>query len=184
MNMNATHRAPPPRLPREQWAQHPHFPSQALLLGSHASFCAINAQLVLQARRGGTTAHLEQRYRSWIAAMRSHEGYEEHKLYPYLARRWGVSFEEAEAGHHALHKAHAGVLSAFSGLRADEDSADRRDTVVQALEAHERVLQAHLQVEEDLVIPLLLALRPEEFERYYYSSIRTLMRDLDGQEAN
>jgi len=183
MNTNATHRASPPRLPREQWAQHPHFPGQALLLGSHASFCAINARLIEQAQRGGTAAHLESRYRSWIAAMRSHEGYEEHKLYPYLARRWGVSFDEAEAGHHALHEAHAGVLSAFSGLRTQE-SADRRASVVKALQEHERVLQAHLQVEEDLVIPLLLGLSPNEFERYYYSSIATLMRDLDRQEAN
>lgn len=182
MSTNATHRASPPHLPRAQWAQHPHFPSQALLLGSHQNFCAINAGLIQQAQVG-MAAHLEPRYRSWIAAMRSHEAYEEHKVYPYLARRWGVSFEAAEAGHHALHEAHAGVLSAFSALRADE-SPDRELAVVRALQEHDRVLQAHLQVEEDLVIPLLLALRPDEFDRYYNSSIRTLMRELDRHEAS
>lgn len=111
--------------------------------------------------------------------MRSHEGYEEHKLYPFLERRWNVSFKAAEAGHHELHDRYDKVIEAFTRLRISTDDAEREgeeQTLIQALQNHDRVLRQHLELEEDLVIPLLLELSPEEFELYCNSSISTLLR--------
>lgn len=41
---------PPPTLSRAEWRDHPHFPSQVLLLGSHANFRRINRYLVDEVR--------------------------------------------------------------------------------------------------------------------------------------
>jgi len=103
--------------------------------------------------------------------MRSHEHYEEAKLFPYLSRRCGQSFDAAEAGHQALHDAHDDVIAAF------EDEI--RIEAVAALEKHDRVLREHLDLEETLVIPLLLAMPREEFVAYSRKSPHELMRALD-----
>ena len=124
----------------------------------------------------------------WIAAMRSHEAYEERKLYPYLEYRWGVSLDEARAGHDELH-AHADeVVDAFRSLARPADTADPADApevpsdnqVLRALEAHHRALDAHLNLEEEAVVPLLLTLSPEEFDRYYRSPLSLLIPAVSG----
>ncbi|MEM9074988.1 MAG: hemerythrin domain-containing protein [Myxococcota bacterium] len=172
-----------PWIPRNEWTEHPRFPSQVLLLGSHANFRNVSEYLVEHARKDAQPARLESLYRRWISAMRSHESYEESKLYPYLARRWDTSFAPAEEGHHALHEAHANVLEAFEGLDNPSDDQRARDTLVDALSEHDRVLASHLELEEDMVIPLLLELEPDEFDTYCNSSIRTLMARLDAQDV-
>ena len=45
-------------------------------------------------------------------------------------------------------------------------------------------LDAHLNVEEDAVIPLLLALSPEEFDRYYRSPLSLLIPDQAAEVVN
>lgn len=55
------------------------------------------------------------------------------------------------------------------------DHAAHENRVLHALRAHDRTLGAHLDVEEDAVVPLLLALDPEEFDRYYHSPISMLI---------
>jgi hypothetical protein len=47
--------------------------------------------------------------------------------------------------------------------------------VLGVLEAHDRTLDAHLNLEEEAVVPLLLALSPEEFDRYYRSPLSMLL---------
>jgi hemerythrin superfamily protein len=149
-------------------------------MGSHENFRRVSEYLVQEAQAGRPSAPLESLFRRWISAMRSHEGYEEHKLYPFLQRRWNVSFEAAEEGHHALHERYDAVIKAFARVRvsAGEGAQDEQEQVqlVQALQAHDRVLRAHLELEEDLVMPLLLELSPEEFDFYCNSSIATLLR--------
>lgn len=119
--------------------------------------------------------------------MRGHEAYEEHKLYPFLERRWDVSLEDAEAGHVELHERYDAVIEAFVQARVagdvagDGESTDKKARIVQALEAHDRVLHEHLELEEELVVPLLLELSPEEFEFYCSSSIATLLRAYEKQ---
>ena len=111
--------------------------------------------------------------------MRSHERYEEVKLYPYLAKRFALSFDEAEAGHEALHEAHDDVLGAFRAIteRAAESILDHdREALVAALRHHDRVLGEHLDLEEELVVPPLLGMDPSEFQRLLSSSIHQLLR--------
>ena len=119
-------------------------------------------------------------FERWIAAMRSHEAYEEGKLCPYLEHRWGVALDEARAGHEELHLRADAVVAAFEsgaqpGESADDDDGDGGGVVLRALRTHDFALGAHLDVEEDAVIPLLLALEPAEFVRYYHSPISLLV---------
>ncbi len=146
----------PPVLPRTQWKSHPHYPSQVLLLGSHENFRRVSAMLIAAARAGEPPAWVRSVYEQWIRAMRSHEAYEERKLYPFLERRWQVSLQDSEVGHDELHRADEAVRTAF-----DDDVG-----IVEALERHDEVLRAHLEIEETQVIPLLLGLAPAEFESF------------------
>ncbi len=166
-----------PYIPREAWEDHPHFPAQVLLLGSHENFRRVNRYLVEEVVKPGSVAGLQRLYASWISGMRSHEAYEEHKLYPYLARRWGVSFDAAAAGHDALHEVDHVVRAAFAAAGRTPEP-DARAALAAALARHERVLLDHLALEEDLVIPLLLALDPAEFDDYCHSSIGRLLAGL------
>ncbi len=165
-----------PTVKREDWPKHPRFPAQALLLGSHANFRRISRQLIDAAKSGESLERIGAYYAAWIAAMRSHEAYEEHKAYPYLAKRWGVSFADATEGHHELHRRDRAVREAF--LLRDERAPDAREDIVSTLEAHDVALHDHLDLEEEQVIPLLLELSPDEFRRYSYSPIDTLLAEL------
>ncbi len=168
-----------PQIPRKDWQAHPRFRTQALLLGSHANFRRVSRFLIDQATLE-QFAGLHSLFDRWIAAMRSHEAYEERKLYPYLEYRWGVSLEEARGGHAELHTRADEVVDAFRTLAHPADPSDSNENradnpVLQALQAHDRTLGAHLDVEEEAVIPLLLALDPDEFDRYYRSPISMLI---------
>ncbi len=165
-----------PRLSRERWERHPRYPRQTLLLGSHDNFLAINDRLVERAGRVHELDALEPHYRYWVHAMRSHERYEEQKLYPYLEHRFGIDFDSCLVGHQELHEKHAAVLEAFRGIEAEEPTTARA-ALVDALTDHRDSLHAHLETEEAAVIPLLLAMTPEEFERYYTLPLSSLLRD-------
>ncbi len=163
---------------REQWQSHPRYPSQTLLLGSHENFRHVSRVLVDEAAAGGFVQPIASLYRRWISAMRSHEAYEEGKLYPYLERRFKTSVEAAAEGHEALHAAHDDVVTALDALRM-EDEPRAGEALTAALRRHDEVLRDHLEVEEDLVIPMLLDLSPDEFVEYCDESIHVLMRRLD-----
>ena len=169
-------------LPRTQWQDHPNFPVQTLLLDSHRNFIAINDYLVDRALRDPHPELLEGRYRRWIAAMRSHERYEETKLYPYLERRWGVDLGASKRGHDRLHEKHAQVLAAFQNAREPEDTDAARASLVHALSDHLATLTTHLRVEEDAVIPLLLDLERDEFTEYCAKSIDALLAGMPTRE--
>ena len=61
-----------------------------------------------------------------------------------------------------------GFAEAARLVSARDDAAleAARVQLEQALEAAETVLAAHLRAEEDAVVPLMLALEPEEFAQY------------------
>ena len=172
-----------PALSRPDWTSHPHWPEQVLLLGSHENFRRISAYLITAAEdepsgergRSSLTA-IASLYLRWITGMRSHEAYEERKLYPYLARRWGTDFAGAKAGHAALHTAHAAVVEAIAEAA---EQGEITPALVAALRAHDQALDAHLELEEELVIPGLLALSPAEFHRYTMLSLPSLLAELD-----
>lgn len=110
--------------------------------------------------------------------MRNHETYEERKLYPFLRRRFCVTTEEAQRGHKELHAADEQVRAVLSSLVfAGEEHAD--EALHRALARHDQILQEHLDLEEKLVVPLLLALSPQEFDEYYHTSIDVLLERLN-----
>lgn len=156
-----------PRIPRREWTAHPRFESQALLLGSHENFRAVSQHLIVAAEADEADVAIGALYWRWIAAMRSHEAYEEHKLYRYLAHRWGADFSIAEAGHARLHTCDRAVRAAL--VEPDDD------ILATALRDHDAVLRDHLEHEEDLVLPLLLELSPDEFDRFARSPIEALL---------
>ena len=124
-------------LPVEEWAKHPRFPQQTLLLNSHESFRRTGSMLLERARAGRDGPGIGWVFHVWKSAMRNHEAYEEYKLYPYLEARWGLSMEEAEQGHRALGELDAAVRAAISPGDATEALAD-------ALAHHRRVLGDNL----------------------------------------
>jgi len=147
-------------LDRKAWASHPRFRTQALLLGSHENFRQTSAILISRAESGSDTTALRWVFQAWKGAMHSHERYEELKLYPYLHRRWGLSFDVAREGHRALSQAEEVVLA-----RAGEDGPASAG-LTDALRRHDEILREHLALEEELVLPALLALTPDEFDHY------------------
>ena len=159
------------RLPRSEWDAHPHYPRQTLLLGAHEGFRRLSRGLVDRAASGGDIRNIGWVFEYWKAGMSGHEAYEEGKLYPYLEARWDVSCEPLREGHEALADVDHQVRAAIT--------ARDRDALCEALEAHDRVLDAHLEAEEALVIPALLALEPSEFDVYYDSDIESLLAGLD-----
>ena len=181
MNTTSTQERHTAALDIRKWHSHPRFPAQTLLLGSHENFRQVSEYLVDQAAKGESVRSIGAMYRRWIAAMRSHEAYEEGKLYPVLERRWHVSTEAAAQGHHALHSAHDAVLTALAD--ATPGTVGRAgDALHRALVRHDRVLNDHLSLEEDLVVPHLLALSPEEFAEYCDQPIGVLLEQL-GKRA-
>ena len=181
--------APPPALPREAWSAHPNYPQQVLLLRSHQSFRRYMRGLVDQAREGRLVG-LHHRFSMLRQAMGGHEAYEERKLYPFLERRFTTSMADAQAGHDALHAQAEVVESAFAAGASVRDPAEvdgaarERDeaALVEALERFREILDAHLDLEEERVIPMLLALPPEQFRAYYDGSIRALLASIRDPE--
>lgn len=172
---------PAPLLAREDWPAHPRFPQQILLLDSHEYFrkravWILDRVVAIEpGGAGGAVLNRRQRwcrrmagdFASWMMGMRGHERYEERKLYPFLARRYGHSFAEMEAAHRGLHEREQTVLDAFAALVAGApDEAARHGELLAALRAYESALHVHLAAEEDVIIPMLLALDPSEFTAF------------------
>lgn len=150
---------PLPRIPRETWTTHPRYPGQTLLLRSHASFRDVSRWLADESARASPQhARLRGVFLSLIRAMRGHEHYEEHKLYPYLESVYDVDLKALRDEHAELHEHEARVRSALEST----------SPALHALtEAYAIALDEHLQDEESLVIPMLLELTPDAFQRYY-----------------
>jgi hypothetical protein len=171
-----------PALAREAWAAHPRFPAQTLLLDAHESFRkrAVWIRQRVQAiapvglappaafdRRQRWRLRMADDFAWWMKGMRGHERYEERKLYPFLARRYGVSFAALEQAHRLLHEHEQAVADSFAALvpgAADEPA--RHAELLVALCAYEDALRVHLATEEESIIPMLLALEPSEFDAF------------------
>lgn len=174
---------PIPTLLRAEWPAHPRYPAQTLLLESHSAFRKTSGWLIDRVRSLETQA-VDARKRArwvnrvrgdfewWMAGMRGHERYEEGKLYPYLANRFGASFAHLEAGHAVLHRYADAVSTAarehYAGARA-------LGAVIDALREHQDILLEHLAEEEELVIPMLLALSPDEFAHFMATPAAALL---------
>lgn len=167
-------------LPRSEWPSHPNYPQQVLLMGAHQNFREISLHVVTLVKEQ-RAPRAKRLFSSWMMAMRGHEHYEESKLFKYLSQRYGLSMSALEEGHEELHEKEAWVNDGFAAC-AREDSQEHRDALVEALLAYRDVLWAHLKLEEDTVIPLLLAMTPEEFQRYYNGDIQSLLEELEAMK--
>ena len=152
--------------------------SNPLLLGSHDGFRRLSRWLadtaVDQASGASWRQVARSLFRRWQGAMQGgHEPYEEHKLYPYLRARFGVSTDALEAEHAQLN---ALAETVDEALERGSDTA-----VATSLAAYDAALHAHLEAEEDLVIPLLLALSPEEFQRLVTLRLPELLAGLGSE---
>lgn len=174
--------------PRERWPEHPRWPQQTLLLSSHESFRGWSGWILerVAALEPDDPARVKHRRRKlarhrdefdwWMRGMKSHERYEETKLYPYLARRWGAEFADLERGHRELGEAKDGVFGGFDAVvPGDGAEPQQHAELVAALRRHRAVLFAHLELEEDRVIPLLLELLPAEFDDYVTLPAKVLL---------
>lgn len=175
-------------LTRDRWHEHPSYPEQALLLDSHVAFrkrsAWITESLLYVApdtsapgrKRLRWIKRLEREFDWWMRSMKSHERYEESKLYPYLTRRYGVSFAALIEGHKGLATHKDRVLKAFAEVAAtDQDESAHFSALISGLHDHRQYLDGHLIEEEDLVIPLLLRLPASEFQRYVSTSAAELL---------
>jgi len=161
---------------RAELRAHPRFPAQALLLGGHDAFMAISRELVSRTEAGAAVAAstVEALFRWWHRGMAGHEAYEERKLYPYLARRHGCSFEALVDDHERMHMLRDEVLR-----QCDADGEGAASPALhEALVRYDALLGEHLRREEAQVLPLLLELPPDEFTRYTRASIDELLREL------
>ncbi len=161
-------------LTRERWHEHPNYPAQVLLLGSHRSFREVSRTVIERARSAQSVVGARWLYHRWMMAMKGHERYEESKLYPYLRRRFGVVTATLQSGHQRMHVLEGRVRDAFEA----EDAHAPDSALHDALAAYDAHLREHLLEEEDLVIPLLLAMSPEEFRRYGSRPIERLLKEL------
>ncbi|KAJ3176562.1 hypothetical protein HK101_010403 [Irineochytrium annulatum] len=183
-------------LPRSSWPSHPRYPSNVLLLRGHASFRATSKEIwtglmtmdhvTFKSRETGLGPRVYRRmFESWHANMGGHERYEETKLYPYLCRRFGVDTEWLRREHEELHAARDAVLVAFKQYENLEvtplaNTAEKMGgNLFEAMDAYDKLLTVHLMEEEELVIPLLLALSTEEFEFYCDHGLTEVLRALD-----
>ncbi|MFT6233432.1 MAG: hypothetical protein ACJAZO_003952 [Myxococcota bacterium] len=151
-------------LSRSSWESHDNYPQHVLLLGAHRSFRDLSSQLVRRALEGAGPRELLPTFSWWKSGMHSHERYEEHKLYPYLQHRWGLDCTHLTEGHEALARGDAEVRSTTGAAFAT------------ALANHDAVLKEHLDAEERLVIPALLALTRSEFLDYCDNPLFWLLR--------
>ena len=154
-----------------EWEAHENYPHNLLLLRSHQGFRKISRDVRDRSREGTSNEAVIAIFRWWKAGMRSHERYEERKLYPYLEHRWGLSCDALAAGHELLAEADQAVFGAEPGELAD------------AIQHHHNVLLEHLDLEEKIVVPALLALSREQFDVYCESSLRLLLEQVPCHSA-
>ncbi len=165
---------------RHAWRAHPNYPDHLLLVGGHESFRRLSREVIARCREraDGWPVICDLLFRMWHRAMGSHEAYEEHKLYPYLARRYRTSMAELEADHRALNARRDAVLGGLERVVASPDDEEVAGAVEEALVVYDAELRDHLDREEATVIPLLLDLSRDEFERYTRQPIHRLLEAL------
>ncbi|MBT8493948.1 MAG: hemerythrin domain-containing protein [Deltaproteobacteria bacterium] len=167
-----------PWWPRSEWPEHPQFPAQTVLLESHRTFRRIAVHLLerlhditelpelTMKRRARLLYKLGLTFDDWQSAMRSHERYEERRLYPLLERLYGANLGHLEVHHRALHQGADAVRLEVARAREAAQAPEAEPgwpALESALLGYRAQLQGHLQAEENAVIPLVLELPRAEF---------------------
>ena len=121
--------------------------------------------------------------------MRSHENYEETKLYPFLVRRFGVSLKYLSSEHDEMHTKSNLVVKYMNEYIALETTSAAFEIVVEkgarlldAMNNYDKLLKVHLMEEEDIVIPLLMEMDVVEFDEFVDNSLSYLIKKLDKED--
>jgi len=150
------------------------------LLESHDGFIAavdqflerisqVETGLQLNARQVQRFAgRLAKEFRELQWGMGCHERYEESKLYPFLAQRFGAVCEPLAEQHESLHALGAECETLLAAAAAELATGSPLDLVAakNLVDDYRQLLTNHLRQEEEIVIPLLLSMSPREFQCY------------------
>ncbi len=134
------------------WRAHPNAMGPAsILLGIHARFREASADLVEQ--RDPTV--IARAFLPLARTLHHHHHAEEAMLFPLVEKRTRIAPEQLQADHDELTEA---IDAVEAGLRAPLAI----DALVPLVQRFHEVLVAHLDREEELVVPVLLELTPEQ----------------------
>ncbi|MGM0584501.1 MAG: hemerythrin domain-containing protein [Pseudomonadota bacterium] len=159
--------------PRRIWGDHPSFgPTTRLYLDRHAMFREalsvmrrLNAESLDAARPAPAFPRQFGRVATFfVGELELHHTIEDHHYFPALTRlepRLRRGFEILDRDHHVIHDAldrfGAQTRSALEALAASDGDPKRALGALEGeLSAMERILDRHLEDEEELVIPVML----------------------------
>jgi 8-oxo-dGTP pyrophosphatase MutT (NUDIX family) len=139
-----------------RWKKHPHINGLAsTLLGFHDQFRVASERLLLLVEREPDLGWVARAFMPLAQTLHHHHHAEEVMLFPVVHELTGTEPERLVSDHETLMSAIADVEES---LRAGADREHAKAAVVR----FDEVLVAHLDREESLVIPLLLAMTPAE----------------------
>lgn len=135
------------------WRAHPNAAGPAaMMLAIHDQFRAVShrlVQLVAQGQGGGAIGRV---FSPLAQVLHHHHHAEEAMVFPLVHRRTGVAPEQLQTDHDEMT---AAIETVESALR---DGA----RVAESITKFHEILITHLDREEELVIPILLQLPPEQ----------------------
>ncbi len=134
------------------WRAHPNASGPAyMLLGIHDQFRKASAYLVEQ-RELHAIAHV---FLPLARTLHHHHHAEEAMLFPLVEKRTGVAPERLQSDHEEL-------TDAIDAVEAGVMARLGTEAIVPLIQRFHTVLVEHLDREEDLVVPVLLELTPQQ----------------------
>jgi len=137
------------------WRAHPNASGPAsMMLSIHDQFRAVSQHIVELVAQGSSLATIERAFSQLAAVLHHHHHAEEAMVFPFVERRTGIAPEQLQTDHDEMTAAIANVESRLEARETERVGA--------AIGRFHEILVTHLDREEDLVIPVFLALTPAE----------------------
>jgi hypothetical protein len=139
---------------RTTWLAHPNVDGPAsMLLAVHDQFRGVSNRLVKLANAGASDAAIAQLFVPLAEVLHHHHHAEEAMVFPLVLRQTGTAPDQLQTDHDEMT---ASISDVERILRA------RTGDVTDAIRRFHDILIAHLDREETLVMPVFLALAPNE----------------------
>jgi hypothetical protein len=143
----------------KEWRAHPNFsgPASTLLIIHHQFRVASERLLLFLEREGDALPNLGfvgRAFAPLATTLHHHHHAEEQMLFPMIAKRTGTPPSRLESDHQELTRSIEAVEKALVG--SDNEIA------MAAARAFDVILREHLDREEELVVPVLLEMKPDE----------------------
>lgn len=150
---------------RTTWRKHPNAPGPAsMLLYIHDHFRTASARLRSQAAKGAGVSVLARDFAPLAEVLHHHHHAEEMMLFPAIARATGVAPAR-------LVEDHAELMRAIDEVTASFTDSGARTRIEAAAATFDEILRAHLDREEELVVPVLLAMTPGEAHQLIHGDL-------------